>query len=140
MRWIKKACSQPKTATTTCSAAGKLQDCVSGIVYVISSDTMGRGNDELGWALLQTYVQTIEKLRPLPSRILLYNAGVRLVAEESAALNALRSLQEQDVEILACGTCLDYFQLKSKMQVGRISNMLEIMSSLASATKVLSPF
>lgn len=111
-----------------------------GLVYVISSSSMGRGNDELGWALLQTYIQTIHKVKPLPAKILFYNGGVRLVAEKSGALNALCSLQEQGVEILACGTCLDFFSLTSKIKVGRISNMLEIMSAVSGAAKAVSPF
>ncbi|MDD2465179.1 MAG: sulfurtransferase-like selenium metabolism protein YedF [Desulfobulbus sp.] len=110
------------------------------MIYVISSDSMGRGSDQLGWALLQTYVQTIKDVQPLPSKIVLYNAGVRLVTTESGALNALRQLQEQGVEILACGTCLDFFQLKSALQVGQISNMHEIMSTMAEADKIVSPF
>ncbi len=112
----------------------------SGLVYVISSDSMGRGSDELGWALLQTYVQTIREVEPLPERILLYNGGVRLVTEESGALEALQELQRRGVEILACGTCLDFFGLRSAIRVGEISNMYDIMSSMATATRIVSPF
>jgi selenium metabolism protein YedF len=110
------------------------------MIYVISSDSMGRGSDQLGWALLQTFVQTIKEVRPLPEKIVLYNSGVKLVATESGALEALRQLQAAGVEILACGTCLDFFQLKSAIQVGQISNMLEIMSTMAEADKIVSPF
>jgi selenium metabolism protein YedF len=111
-----------------------------GLVYVISSASMGRGSDELGWALLQTYIQTIKDVDPLPAKILFYNEGVRLVAEESGALDALRALQKQGVEIFACGTCLDFFKLTSAIKVGQISNMYDIMSSVNSAAKVVSPF
>ena len=111
-----------------------------GLVYVIASDSMGRGSDELGWALLQTYLQTIRDVRPLPTRIIFYNSGVRLVTEASGALEALRQLQAQGVEILACGTCLDYFRLKSAIQVGQISNMHEIMSAMAEAGRLVSPY
>ncbi len=110
------------------------------VLYVISSDTMGRGSEQLGWALLQTYVQTIKDVSPQPHKIVLYNSGVRLVATESGALEALRSLQAAGVEILACGTCLDFYQLKSAMQVGQISNMHEIMTAMAEADKIVSPF
>lgn len=110
------------------------------MVYVIASDSMGRGSEELGWALLQTYIQTIKDVRPLPEKILLYNSGVKLVATASGALDALRYLQEQGVEILACGTCLDYFKLKSAIKVGQISNMYDIMHAMASADKLVSPF
>ncbi len=111
-----------------------------GLVYVISSASMGRGSDELGWALLQTYIQTIKDVAPLPTRILFYNEGVRLVAEKSGALEALRALQDKGVEIFACGTCLDYYKLTSAIKVGHISNMYDIMSAVNSAAKVASPF
>jgi len=109
------------------------------MVYVISSDSMGRGSDELGWALLQTYIQTIEQVDPLPAKIIFYNSGVKLVAGQSGALDALVSLQQKGVEILACGTCLDFFQLKSEIKVGHISNMHEIMTAMSEAGKVVSP-
>jgi selenium metabolism protein YedF len=110
------------------------------MIYVISSDSMGRGSEELGWALLQTYIQTIKELSPLPAKILFYNSGVKLVTAVSGALEALRQLQAQGVEILVCGTCLDFFNLKSAIQVGQISNMYDIMNSMASADKIVSPY
>jgi selenium metabolism protein YedF len=112
----------------------------SRLVYVIASDSMGRGSDQLGWALLQTYVQTIKDVDPLPEKIVLYNSGVKLVTTASGALEALRSLQERGVVILACGTCLDFFGLKSAIAVGQISNMLEIMTTMVEADKLVSPF
>ncbi len=115
------------------------QDGRGGLVYVIASDTMGRGNDELGCALMQTYVQTIIQVDPLPETIILYNSGVKLVTAESGALEALRALQEKGVEILVCGTCLDFYQLKSALQVGQISNMFAIMDATVRAAKVVSP-
>lgn len=123
------------SAAYACGVNGK-----SGLVYVIAAETMGRGSDELGWALLQTYVQTIKDIDPLPDRILLYNGGVKLVTEESGALDALRDLQQQGVEILACGTCLDFFGLKSAIRVGEISNMYDIMSAMAAAARIVSPY
>ncbi|MGB5687418.1 MAG: sulfurtransferase-like selenium metabolism protein YedF [Candidatus Electrothrix sp.] len=110
-----------------------------GLVYVISSASMGQGSDDLGWALLQTYVQTIHKITPLPEKILLYNKGVKLVAEESGALKALKQLQEQGVDVLACGTCLNFYELTAALRVGRITDMYEIMSTVNNAAKVVSP-
>lgn len=121
-------------------AASEKYSCASGgLVYVISSASMGQGNADLGWALLQTYVQTIHKIEPLPQKILLYNEGVRLVAEDSGALQALKELQEKGVEILACGTCLNYYELTSALQVGKIADMYAIMSTVNQATQVVSP-
>ena len=109
------------------------------VVYVIASDSMGRGSDELGWALLQTFIRTIKDVQPLPEKVIFYNSGVKLVTAASGALDALQHLQQRGVEILACGTCLDYYQLKSALQVGHISNMYAIMSAMAQADKVISP-
>ncbi len=110
-----------------------------GLLYVIASDTMGRGDDLLGRSLLQTYIQTIAKVEPLPRTIIFYNSGVRLVTTESDALTALKALQEKGVEILVCGTCLEFYQLKSAIQVGQISNMFAIMDATVHAAKVVSP-
>lgn len=109
------------------------------VIYVIAADTMGRGSEELGWALLQTFIQTIKEIQPLPSKILLYNSGVKLVTSPSGALEALKELQTLGVEVLACGTCLDFYQLKSAIQVGQITNMYAIMSAMAEADKIICP-
>lgn len=129
----------PHADTIDTSASACASSARTGLVYVISSDSMGRGSDQLGWALLQTYVQTIREVEPLPKKIVLYNSGVKLVATASGALDALRDLQARGVEILACGTCLDFFGLKSALAVGQISNMLEIMTTMASADRLVSP-
>ena len=112
----------------------------SNLVYVISSDTMGRGSGELGWALLQTYVTTIAEVSPLPSHILLYNGGVKLVSTDGKALEALRELEEKGVVILVCGTCLEFFKLENERKAGTITNMYDIMNTMASAGKLVSPF
>jgi selenium metabolism protein YedF len=110
------------------------------LVYVLPSDSMGSGSSELGWALLQTYVTTIAEVSPLPSHILLYNGGVKLVATEGKALEALQNLEEKGVIIWVCGTCLEFFKLEDVRQAGSITNMYDIMSTMVSAGKVVSPF
>lgn len=112
----------------------------NNLVYVLPSDTMGRGSSELGWALLQTYVTTIAEVSPLPSHILLYNGGVKLVAIEGKALEALQKLEEKGVIIWVCGTCLEFFKLEEARRAGTITNMYDIMSTMVSAGKVVSPF
>jgi len=110
------------------------------LVYVIASDTMGRGSDDLGWALMQTYITTIREVSPQPGRILFYNGGVKLVASAGKALEALQDLEKKGVKILSCGTCLEFFKLEKNLQVGTITNMYEILDSMASADKVVGPF
>lgn len=124
----------PVPETPCCVPPGQ-----GGLLYVIASDTMGRGDDLLGRSLLQTYIQTIAAVEPLPRTIIFYNSGVRLVTTESDALTALKALQEKGVEILVCGTCLEFYQLKSAIQVGQISNMFAIMDATVHAARVVSP-
>lgn len=123
------SCAIPAGAAAACN-----------LVYVIASDSMGRGSDDLGWALLQTYIATIKEVSPQPSRILFYNGGVKLVATEGKAMEALQALEKKGVKILSCGTCLEFFKLEKRLRVGTITNMYEIMDSMASADKVVSPF
>jgi intracellular sulfur oxidation DsrE/DsrF family protein len=97
-------------------------------VFVINSDTMGRGHDRL-----QTLVDMPEK----PLIVAFYNGGVRLLCEGSPVLDPLGKLQAAGVELLACGTCLDFFELRAHILVGRASNMREITSALLTADKVV---
>ncbi len=110
------------------------------LVYVISSDSMGRGSDELGWALLQTYVTTIAQVSPLPSHILLYNGGVKLSCTAGKALEALQLLEKKGVTVWICGTCLEFFKLENASRVGSITNMYDIMNTMAAAGNVVSPY
>jgi len=110
------------------------------LVYVISSDSMGRGSAELGWALLQTYVTTIAEVSPLPSHILVYNGGVKLVTTNGKALEALQAMEKKGVKIWVCGTCLEFFKLEKEQKSGSITNMYDIMNTMASAGRLVSPF
>jgi selenium metabolism protein YedF len=112
----------------------------SNLVYVISSDSMGRGSAELGWALLQTYVTTIAEVSPLPSHILVYNGGVKLVTTDGKTLEALQDLEKKGVVIWVCGTCLEFFKLEKEQKAGTITNMYDIMNTMSSAGKLVSPF
>ncbi len=112
----------------------------ANVIYVIPSDSMGRGSSELGWALLQTYVTTIAEVSPLPSHILLYNGGVKLTTSDGKALEALQALERKGVIIWICGTCLEFFKLEQERKVGSITNMYDIMNTMATASRVVSPY
>jgi selenium metabolism protein YedF len=106
-------------------------------VVFIESDSIGRGSDELGRILMRSFLHTLAEGDFKAAKIIMVNSGVKLTCEGSEVLEDLRHLSGQGTEVLSCGTCLDYFGLKTKLQVGRISNMYEILSSLAQAGKVL---
>ena len=103
----------------------------SSYVVVIDGKTMGSGNDELGYTLLKGFIYSLTEQDLLPSHVLFYNAGVYFTVEDSEVLDDLNDLKKAGVEILTCGACLDFFDLKEKLTVGEVTNMyriLEIMS------------
>ncbi len=117
----------------------RLDGAARPYVLVLNRLFMGTGSEELGKIMMQACINSIRETTPLPSAILLYNAGVNLACENSPVLPALRDLESQGIRILVCGTCLDYFDLKQKLLVGRVSNMYDIMQTIASAGTVFTP-
>lgn len=115
------------------------QASVNNTVVVIASDRMGNGNDELGKVLIKGFIYAVSQLDTLPKAILFYNGGATLTTEESDSLNDLKEMEAQGVEILTCGTCLDYYELKDKLAVGSITNMYTIVETMAAAGKIIRP-
>lgn len=108
-------------------------------VVAIAGDTMGRGNDELGALLMKAFIHTLLQLEALPDRILFYNAGVKLAARGSDVIDDLQQLAEAGVELLLCGTCVNFYGLAGQTLVGSITNMFEIAGSLAAANRLVTP-
>lgn len=106
-------------------------------VFIINGETMGRGDDVLGAVLMGKMLITLADLPEKPAVIVFYNGGVRLLCEGSPVLTPLKSLEATGVELWACGTCLDYLELRSRIVVGRGSNMREIAGALLTADKVV---
>jgi selenium metabolism protein YedF len=103
---------------------------------LIQSEVLGRGDDEVGMMLMVNFLRLLGESQEKPASILFWNTGVRLVCEGSWALPHLKTLEERGVEILACRTCLDYFELADKLKVGRETNMLKTIHSLLSEDMV----
>jgi selenium metabolism protein YedF len=108
-------------------------------VVQITASTMGTGDDELGALLLRSFLKTQAELERKPDAILFYNDGVKLCCEGSTLLDDLRGLEAAGVEIIACGTCLNFFELADQLRVGRVTDMLEIAGRLADAGSVVRP-
>lgn len=107
------------------------------LVIFVPSDCFGRGPAELGERLMGAFFHTLLELNPKPGTIIFINTGVKLVVEGSRALEDIRVLEKQGVEVLACGTCLGYFDLTDKLGVGKISNMFDIAGALLEAGKIV---
>lgn len=120
------------TFSDSCATAGQL-------VVVISSDRMGRGNDELGHVLMRSFVHTLLTLDPLPETLIFYNTGVKLTVKESEVLDDLKKIEDAGVSILVCGTCLNYFGISNDLACGVVSNMYDITSTIAAARRQVMP-
>lgn len=104
----------------------------------ISSDKMGSGNDELGNVLIKGFIYTLTEAKPYPKHILLVNGGIKLSTENESTVENLKILEEAGVEILSCGTCLDYYGLKERLQVGSVTNMYTIVDILKNSSQTIS--
>ncbi len=120
---------------TVCMPDGRKQ----GTVVVISSRYMGSGNDELGAILMKSFIYALSQQEVLPETILFYNSGAYLTCEESPSLDDIKSLEAEGVEILTCGTCLNFYGLKEKLKVGEISNMYDIVEKMTQAGHIVKP-
>ena len=114
-------------------------DARGGLLVAVDTDAMGRGSEELGRTLMKGFLYAVSQLPQLPSVMLFYNGGARLTTEGSDSLEDLKSLEAQGVEILTCGTCLNYYGLTEKLAVGGVTNMYTIVEKLAGAGKVIKP-
>ena len=108
-------------------------------LVLITTDTLGRGDDELGARLMENFLASLPELGPSLWRIVLLNGGVKLAATEGKCLDTLKQLESSGVSILVCGTCLNFFYLLEAKQVGETTNMMDVVTSLSLAGKVIRP-
>ena len=124
----------PEAETLSC-----IPDARENIVVAVSSACMGDGAEELGKTLLKGFLFALTQQDVLPRTILFYNGGAALTCEESASLEDLKTLEAEGVEILTCGTCLNYYGLTEQLKVGEVTNMYTIAEKLTQATKIIKP-
>ncbi|MFA7549861.1 MAG: sulfurtransferase-like selenium metabolism protein YedF [Sedimentibacter sp.] len=107
------------------------------IGYLITSDKLGKGSDDLGRILMKSFLFTLSETKPYPDFLIFLNSGVKLTTEGSESIEDLIKLKEGSVEIVSCGTCLDFFEIKSKLQVGSVSNMYDIVDMISNSTNTV---
>ena len=107
------------------------------VVILVGSDRMGRGDDELGSKLMVSFLKTIKEMGEELWRLVFINSGVRLTIEGSEVLSVLQEYERDGLLILVCGTCLDHFRLLDQKRVGETTNMLDIVTALQLADKVI---
>jgi selenium metabolism protein YedF len=124
---------KPKTVQTRSDS----QSINGGAVYLISSDRLGTGAEELGDVLMSSFLFTLGSLDSPPETLIFLNRGVYLTTKGGRQLGVLQSLSSKGVRIMSCGTCLDYYGLTERLVVGEISNMYEIVDEISKTSKVV---
>jgi selenium metabolism protein YedF len=119
-------------AVTTATAGG-------ATVVLVAAATMGSGDDELGHILLRNFLLTLAELEIPPATIYFINDGVKLTVAGADTVEILQKLADFGIDLAACGLCLDFFKLREKVAVGRITNMLDIVQGMNNAGSVLRP-
>jgi selenium metabolism protein YedF len=99
-------------------------------IFIISKNYLGEGDKTLGEILIKSFFHTLNELDELPQTLFFVNSGVYLTVSQSPILEDIKNLECKGVEILSCGTCLDYYHLKEKLAVGKIGNMYRLLELL----------
>ncbi len=130
----------PAPSGDACAAAVSQALANDKTTVFITSDVIGSGgsgSDELGGKLMLNFLATLPEIGPGLWRVVLVNGGVRLACEGHPCLEKLQALAQGGVSVLVCGTCLGFFNLTDKKRVGETTNMLDVVTSLGNAGKVV---
>jgi selenium metabolism protein YedF len=108
------------------------------VVYC-GSDRMGDGDDGFGKVLMKNFLTTLLEVTPLPDTILFVNSGINLTTSGSEILEPLKALESRGVDIASCGLCLDFYDKKEDLCVGRTTNMYEMAELQCQAERIVTP-
>ncbi|MFH1075581.1 MAG: sulfurtransferase-like selenium metabolism protein YedF [Pseudomonadota bacterium] len=108
------------------------------IMVVCATDRMGFGDDELGKKLIVNFLRTLKEMGADLWRLVFVNNGVKLTIDGSEVIDDLKAYEKEGITILVCGTCLNHFNLLERKQVGEATNMLDIVTAMQLADKVIS--
>ena len=106
-------------------------------VIMITNNGMGKADETLQQKLVSKYLELIQQNDSLPNAICFYTDGVKLIVEGSPVLEQLKALDDSGVRLIVCSTCLDYFNLTDKVQVGIVGGMTDIIEAQVKAEKVI---
>ena len=107
------------------------------IMVMVAAECLGHGDDDLGSKLMVSFLKTLKEMGEELWRLVFVNNGVKLTIAGSEVLPVLKELEDEGIHILVCGTCLTHFDLLDKKQVGETTNMLDIVTAMQLADKVI---
>ena len=128
-----------KTAEVPAEAVSCTVSPKGGKVVILASNTMGTGDEQLGKKLMKAFVFALTNQDEVPEKVICYNSGAYLTTEDPDTIKDLKSLEEAGAVIMTCGTCLDFYGLKEKLQVGIVSNMYDIVEAQMNASLIIRP-
>ncbi|RQW07446.1 sulfurtransferase-like selenium metabolism protein YedF [candidate division KSB1 bacterium] len=105
----------------------------------LNSDTMGKGNDELGKKLLVSFMQKLAMSDIKIDVVGCVNNGIFLTTKDSQVIDSLTALQDKGAHIVTCGTCLDFHQRRDGLLIGTVGSMDGTVQIMASADRVIRP-
>ena len=108
------------------------------IMVMCATDRMGFGDDDLGLSLMVNFLRTLKEMGNELWRLVFVNNGVKLTIDGSELLDDLGDYEKDGLKILVCGTCLNHFNLLERKQIGETTNMLDIVTAMQLADKVIS--
>ncbi len=117
--------------------AAELPRDVGKIMVMCATDRLGFGDDALGLKLMINFLRTLKEMGDDLWRLVFVNNGVKLTIEGAEALEDLKAYETAGLKILVCGTCLEHFSLLEKKRVGETTNMLDIVTAMQLADKVI---
>ena len=126
-----------ETPLTEAEAAPAAEAGQTKIMVMIATDQLGYGDDALGLKLMVNFIRTLKEMGPDLWRLVFVNNGVKLTIRDSEVLPDLKELEDNGIQILVCGTCLTHFDLLEHKQVGETTNMLDIVTAMQLADKVI---
>lgn len=107
------------------------------IMVLVATDRLGYGDDELGEKLLVSFIKTLKEMGEDLWRLVFVNNGVKLTVGGSPVLEELLGYEKNGLTLLVCGTCLTHFDLLAAKEVGETTNMLDIVTAMQLADKVI---
>ena len=128
---------QPEDRSELKGAPRRATDQKQKIMILLATDRLGFGDDELGKKLIISFLKTIKEMGDELWRLVLVNNGVKLTIDGSPVLEDLLAYERDGLTILVCGTCLSHFDLLEEKKVGETTNMLDIVTAMQLADKVI---
>lgn len=106
-------------------------------VVLVKSNVLGQGDDNLGSILMNSLMYTLTQMDGEIKCLMFLNSGVLLTTSGSPFIEHIRQLERNGVEVLSCGTCLDFYGLTEKLEVGKVGNMYAITEEMLHASKAI---